>query len=242
MRIGWLGASVLLLATGCEGALSDPSAPPFREAPYGAGLELGSSGRKHEFRARGQLLGKIRVSSRGLRVYDEGARRIGRLAVARGGWTLTRADGSQLCAVSVDSTVVVMDCQFGTVSIEGNPERAAIYVDDAEWLRLVSGEGYRTETPGDPSAFGRWSDGAALAVQTHPDAWSHTDVEPAVDPMIALGWTLELPGADAADVRLLGAAIGFLASRELAASSSVEGEPSGIIEPPQSEDASGPDE
>lgn len=224
MRARWRWAFLALLATACDGALTDPRVPPFRERPYGPGLELGSSGRKHEFWSRSELLGKVRVSERGIRVYDGDALRIGRLAVASDGWTLSRADGSTLCTVVDDAEAHRFQCDWGTLAIHGTPDRVVIDVDGEEWVRIVAGEGYRTEAPGDPEAYGRWSDGAALAIQTHPDAWSHTDIRPALDPRIALAWSMSLPGEREDDVRLLGAAVGFLASLERSPVESTSGD------------------
>ena len=68
------GLVVLVLACGlvaCE-PLRDDRVPPFRERPYGAGLETASSGRRVEVRAADRsLVAKYRLSPRSMRVYDE---------------------------------------------------------------------------------------------------------------------------------------------------------------------------
>ena len=226
----------LLVGMGCDGSLRDPSVPPFRIRPYGPGLEVNSEGRKYEFWDGDELVGKVRVSSNGIRVYDSVARLVGRLSPIVDGWRLLRADGSRLCSVTRLEGEARLVCETGTLMLGGEADRLVVLLDGEPWLRLVEGAGWRTETPGEPEAFGRWSDGASLSIQTRSDAWSHTEIRPAWQPASAIAWSLDFPGIEPADDRLIGGTLAYLVADRLAGLAAASPEPS---TPPGEEEGSG---
>lgn len=203
---------------GCGESMSDPSIPPFRIRPYGPGLEVETEGRKYEFWSGGEMVGKIRVASQTIRVYDGDSRTLGRLARTVGGWQIVRRDGSRPCDVVTTDFGYTIECgNSGTLTLEFAPDRIAIVADGAEWRRFVPDErgGWRSETPGAPEAYGHWSDGSTLAVQTHPDSWRHHEIRPQQWSSIgAIACSLDYPLVPTEDDRLVGAVVGFLAAED----------------------------
>jgi hypothetical protein len=163
----------------------------------------------------------VRVSSTAIRIYDGDARLLGRLSPLVDGWRILRVDGSTLCQVSPLGADTQLDCDWGEATLGGDDDRLVIHVDGEEWLRLVAGEGWWTETPGQPDALGRWSDGSALSIQTHPDAWSHTAVRPEWGAPSVIAWSLDFPGVEDGDDRLMGGTLAYLMARRLAAAGGV---------------------
>ncbi len=208
----------LIVLPGCGEFMNDPSAPPFRIRPYGPGLEIDTAGRKYEFWSSGEMVGKLRVGSQTIRVYDGNSQLIGRLARTVEGWDIVRRDGSRPCEVTSDELGYGIDCgDAGVLSIRLATDRVVIETDGYEWRRLVPDErgGWRSETPDLPDAFGHWSDGETLAVQTHPDSWRHHDVRPTGWSSVgAIAVSLDYPLVEAADDTLVGAVVGFLLTED----------------------------
>ena len=201
--------------------MRDPSVPPFRIEPYGPGLEVVSEGQKYEFWDGSELAGKVRVSSNSVRIYDANAALLGRLAQRADGWDLVLADGTELCVVSESAGSARVDCETLIVTLDGEDQRLIISIGDEPFVRIVEGEGWRTETPDEPEAFGRWSDGEALSIQTHPDAWAHRDVRPTWLAPAVIAWSLDFPELELTEDRLLGGTLAYLIARRLSGEEAV---------------------
>jgi hypothetical protein len=101
-RLAYLSAVVSLLGVAGCGEYRDPSMPPFRIAPYGPGLELGSNGRPvHWTDGADASVATFRASHDAVRVYAPDAVRVGRLLASSAGYRLVDREGSETCRVMV---------------------------------------------------------------------------------------------------------------------------------------------
>ncbi|MFT6399821.1 MAG: hypothetical protein ACJAYU_004590 [Bradymonadia bacterium] len=110
----------------------------------------------------------------------------------------------------------------GTLTLRLGAERIVIEADGEEWRRFVTDErgGWRSETPDEPEAFGHWSDGTTLAIQTHPDSWRHHEIRPRPwHSAGAIACALDYPLVELTDDPLVGAVIGFLLAEDPASMS-----------------------
>lgn len=204
-----------LALAGCEDRWQTPERPgPFREEPYGAGLETGSAGRRVDVvDGDGQLVARYRVSTSGLRVYGPDAAQLGAVRPAPAGWTVVDVAGDEVCAMDIRESGVALTCDALEVTALRDEGGWSIHADERRVARVheLASEGWGLTYGDDIAPTVRWEDGQ-LSVQTHADArtWLHTDPLE-WNPVVLVVSRLDLGDVDEGRLALIrgGLAFGF---------------------------------
>ncbi len=205
-----IAVALIIAATVVGCADTRGTVPPFRERTYGPGLETHTPGRKLELVTHdGTVLARWRVSMAGVRIYAPDARRIGRVGPALVGWSLTRADGRQICALESTDTGFSADCTelvdfAGTATDSG----WTITRDGAEWLRIDLNDDRATIFLGSsPESYAESTDRRVRSPlgEATPRGWQWT-------PASRVAAVVPVDGLDEDDVLLVRAALAWLVS------------------------------
>lgn len=219
-----------LALVACDGSAWAPAerVAPFREEPFGPGLETGGGGRRIDLvEIDGPLVARYRSSSNGLRVYDADATRLGRVRPSSDGWDVVRADGSVLCTLSVATDDVGIACDERDLAMVRDEGGWSIHSGERQLARVhqLTGGGWGLTYGADTQPTARFEEGR-LSIQTHADARTWIETDP-LDwhPAVIVVSRLEIDDVDGADLELVRGALVFAMARVLDATPRVRGLP-----------------
>lgn len=128
-----LSAGLLLALTSACLMPREPPPPPFRVAPYGAGLEMSLSGKLVTLTdEHGEHQGRLRVASHSLRAQQADAVPIGRIRFGKENWIFSNRAGTDVCHTPRDNELpnFRIDC-----------------VDELKWQVTADGQGVEMRGP-----------------------------------------------------------------------------------------------
>lgn len=212
------GVVLTLALSGCQPAppRSSEAVPPFREEPFGAGLDRSSGGRRVDLvDDGGRLVARWRISASAARVYASDATQIGRIVPASSGWSVERVDGTRACTLLVEADAASLECESGLVALVRDEGGWAIHLDERPFARVQrSGSAeWALSYEGGGAPVVRFEEGR-LSEQTHADARVWMRSEPASwSPVVLVASRVALPGLEPRELELQRGAIAFALAR-----------------------------